>query len=102
MTREAGFRWGLSTAMATRLAPGRQDASWTLVLKPSSATRLSLLAGHTPACGNLAHPRVALVRPYPAVTDLVRAALIAPIWTASRTHMMIGTMKTGDDLAEWW
>ena len=44
----------------------------------------------------------ALVRPYPAVPDLVRASLIAPIWTASRTHMAIGTMKTGDDLDEWW
>jgi hypothetical protein len=99
MTREAGFRWGLSTAMATRLAPGRQDASWTLVVKPSSATRLSLSYDHTPGCGNLAHPPG---QPYPAVPDLVRAALIAPIWTASRTHMMIGMMKTGDDLAEWW
>lgn len=57
---------------------------------------------HTPACGNLAHPRVAPGRPYPAVPDLVRATLIAPIWTASRTHMTIGTIKTGDDLAEWW
>ena len=32
-------------------------------------------------------------RPYPAVPDLVRATLIAPTWTASRTHMTSGTMK---------
>ncbi len=43
-----------------------------------------------------------LVRPYPAVPDLVRATLIAPTWTASRTHMMSGTMKAGEDLDEWW
>src|SRR6266567_6082714 len=45
MTREAGLCCGLSTAMASRLAPGRHDASCTLVVKLNSATRLSLLAG---------------------------------------------------------
>ena len=43
-----------------------------------------------------------LVRRYPAVPDLVRATLIVPTWTASRTHMTSGPMKTGDDLDEWW
>lgn len=47
-------------------------------------------------------PRAGLVRPYPAAPDLVRATLIAPIWTASRTHMMSGPMKTGADLPAWW
>src|SRR6266581_3800314 len=46
MTREAGLCCGLSTAMASRLAPGRQDASCTLVVKLSSATRLSRPAAH--------------------------------------------------------
>jgi hypothetical protein len=45
MTREARLCCGLSTTMASRLAPGRHDASCTLVVKPNSATRLSLLAG---------------------------------------------------------
>src|SRR5580700_6151095 len=45
MTREAGLCCGLSSAMASRLAPGRHDVSWTLVVKLNSATRLSLLAG---------------------------------------------------------
>src|SRR3984893_2105891 len=45
MTREAGLCCGLSTTMASRLAPGRHDASCTLVVKLNSATRLSLLAG---------------------------------------------------------
>src|ERR1035438_10271139 len=45
MTREAGLCCGLSTVMASRLAPGCHDASCTLVVKLSSATTLSLLAG---------------------------------------------------------
>src|ERR1035437_5344233 len=45
MTREAGLCCGLSTVMAGQLAPGRHDASCTLVVKFSSATRLSLSAG---------------------------------------------------------
>ena len=45
MTREAGLCCGLSTTMASRLAPGRHDASCTLVVKLNSATRLLLLAG---------------------------------------------------------
>lgn len=44
MTSEAGLCCGVSTAMASRLAPGRHDASCTLVVKLSSATRLSPLA----------------------------------------------------------
>src|SRR5580698_8737241 len=45
MARGAG-RWaGPSAAIASRLAPGRHDASWVLVVKFSSATRLSPLAG---------------------------------------------------------
>src|SRR5437868_11714923 len=45
MTREAGLCCGLSTTMASRLAPGRHDASCVLVVKLNSATRLLLLAG---------------------------------------------------------
>src|SRR5580658_3675860 len=45
MTREPGLCCGLSAAMASRPAPGRHDVSCTLVVKLSSATRLSLLAG---------------------------------------------------------
>jgi hypothetical protein len=45
MTREAGVCGGLSKAVASRAAPGRQDISCTLVVKLNSATRLSLLAG---------------------------------------------------------
>jgi hypothetical protein len=45
MTKEAGLCCGLSSAMASRPAPGRHDVSCTLVVKLSSATRLSLPAG---------------------------------------------------------
>ena len=45
MTREAGLCCGPSVVMASRLAPGCHDASCTLVVKLSSATRLSLPTG---------------------------------------------------------
>ena len=45
MTREAGLCCGPSVVIASRWAPGCHDASCTLVVKLSSATRLSLLAG---------------------------------------------------------
>src|SRR6202050_326612 len=45
MTREAGLCCGLSVLTPSRLPPGCHDASCTLVVKLSSATRLSLLAG---------------------------------------------------------
>ena len=55
--------------MASRLAPGRHDASCTLVVKLNSATRLSLLAGHpkptravllTQVCGTAVRRPVAM------------------------------------------
>jgi hypothetical protein len=44
MTREAGLCCGVSVVMASRPAPGCHDASCTLAVKLSSATRLSLLS----------------------------------------------------------
>ena len=46
MTSRAALCCGESTAMASRLAPGCHDASCTLVVKLSSVTRLSPLAGY--------------------------------------------------------
>src|SRR5947209_13710376 len=94
MTREAGLCWGLSTVMASRLAPGLHDASCTLVVKLSSATRLSPPAGHpkptralllTKLCGTTVR------RPLATDTSSSRTAcapsaesLLKPSWSARR------------------
>ena len=90
MTREAGLCCGLSTTMASRLAPGRHDASCTLVVKVNSATRLSLSAGQpkpmrasllTQVCGT------AVRRPLGRDTRSSRTALRAGRRIVAEAHL---------------
>src|SRR6266550_9520367 len=94
MTREAGLCCGVSGAMASRLAPGRHDASCTVVVKFSSATRLSPLAGHpkptralllTQVCGTVVRRPLGMDTSSSCTACAPSAELLLKVsWTASR------------------
>jgi len=57
-------------ATASRAAPGRHDATWTLAVKLSSAIRVSLAAGHpNPAMASLLTKVRGTTVSWPVATD---------------------------------
>src|SRR5512142_1990364 len=94
MTRAAGLGRGLSATIASRLAPGRHDASCTLVMKLNSATRLSLPAAQpkptrasllTQVCGTAVRWPLARDTCSSCTARAPFAVLsLKPTWTTSR------------------